>query len=256
KTLRHEAPAPAAAARRLGAPSGSAFVVKVSNGGAMGRLTYARVFGAPLNEGAELNGPDGSPPRIGSRVHIQGDKSVKVAQADPGDVVAIAKLEGVGAGEWLSPGEMPRSPEIAWPARNHALAIATRDRKDDVRLSSALHKLVEEDPALAWEQDEVMHETRLRGVNDEHLKVTLERLKRRYGVAVDARAPAIGYKESIRKAVTQRGRHKKQSGGHGQFGDVVIELRPLPRGEGFRFSERISGGVVPNQWNHAVEHLV
>src|SRR5690606_1074952 len=149
--------------------------------------------------------------------------------------------------------EMPRSPEIAWPERNHALAIATRDRKDDVRLSSALHKLVEEDPALAWEQDEVMHETRLRGVNDEHLKVTLERLKRRYGVAVDARAPAIGYKESIRKVVTQRGRHKKQSGGHGQFGDVVIELRPLPRGEGFRFSERISGGVVPKQWIPAVE---
>jgi len=253
KTLRHETPAPAVAAERLGAPSGSAFVFKVSNGGAMGRLTYARVFGAPIKEGKELNGPDGTPLRIGTLFHVQGDKTVKVVEASPGDVVAIAKLEGIGAGEWLSPGKVPSAPEIVRPARNYALAIATRDRKDDVRLSSALHKLVEEDPALDWEQDEAMHETRLRGVNDEHLKVTLERLKRRYGVAVDARAPAIGYKESIRKAVTQRGRHKKQSGGHGQFGDVVIEVKPLPRGGGFRFSDRISGGVVPKQWIPAVE---
>ena len=98
-----------------------------------------------------------------------------------------------------------------------------------------------------------MHETRLKGVNDEHLKVTLERLKRRYGVAVDSRQPAIGYKESIRKTVTQRGRHKKQSGGHGQFGDCVIEVRPQARGEGFKFNDKISGGVVPKQWIPAVE---
>jgi elongation factor G len=253
KALRHEAPAPAAAAARLGAPDGGAFVFKVSNGGAMGRLTYARVFGGPIREGQELKGPDGGAVRIGTLFRVQGDKTIKVGEATAGDVVAIAKLEGVGAGEWLSAGKAPPRPEIGAPARNFALAIATRDRKDDVRLSTALHKLTEEDRALDWEQDEAMHETRLKGVNDEHLKVTLDRLQRRYGVAVDSRAPAIGYKESIRKGVTQRGRHKKQSGGHGQFGDVVIELKPLARGEGFRFSERISGGVVPRQWIPAVE---
>jgi elongation factor G len=134
--------------------------------------------------------------------------------------------------------------------------IATRDRKDDVRLSTALQKLVEEDPSLSWEQDEVHHETVLRGISDEHLSVTIARLKRRYGVAVETRQPSIGYKETIRKSATQRGRHKKQSGGHGQFGDVVIEVKPLPRGSGFNFADRITGGVVPKQWIPAVEHGV
>jgi elongation factor G len=122
-----------------------------------------------------------------------------------------------------------------------------------VRLSTALHKLTEEDRALIWEQDETMHETRLKGVNDEHLRVTLDRLKRRYGVPVDSHQPAVGYKESIRKTVTQRGRHKKQSGGHGQFGDCVIELKPLTRGGGFKFDDKITGGVIPKQWIPAVE---
>jgi len=253
KTLRHEAPEPSVAAERLGATNGCAFVFKVSNSGAMGRLTYARVFGGSLKEGTELKGPDDNAVRIGTLFAVQGEKTVKLSEARNGDVVAIAKLEGVGAGEWLASGKAPPMPEIPEPPRNFALAIATKDRKDDVRLSTALHKLTEEDRALLWEQDEAMHETRLKGVNDEHLKVTLERLKRRYGVAVDSRPPHVGYKESIRRTVTQRGRHKKQSGGHGQFGDTVIEVKPLPRGQGFKFDERISGGVVPKQWIPAVE---
>src|SRR3546814_19202725 len=93
----------------------------------------------------------------------------------------------------------------------------------------------------------------LKGFKDEHLAVTLDRLKQRYGVAVDSRKPGVAYRESARKTVTQRGRHKKQSGGHGQFGDVVIELKPLARGQGFRFDEKISGGPVPKQWIPAVE---
>jgi elongation factor G len=254
KALRHDAPGPDAAAARLGAEDACAFLFKISNAGSMGRLAYARVFGGTLKEGAELRTASGDEVRIGTLFTVQGEKTVKAAQAGHGDVVAIAKAEGVAAGDWLGTGKkLAPSPEVTLPPANSVLAIATRDRKDDVRLSTALHKLVEEDPMLSWEQDEALHETRIRGVNDEHLKVTLERLKRRYGVAVDSRQPTIGYKESIRRTVTQRGRHKKQSGGHGQFGDVVIEVKPLPRGSGFKFEEKISGGVVPRQWFPAVE---
>jgi elongation factor G len=254
KALRHEAPAPAAAAARLGAGGGAAAVLfKVSHGGAMGRLSFARIFGGSLKEGQELGSTGGEHVRIGTLFGVQGEKTVKLAEAKDGDVVAIAKLEGVHAGDWLASARPPAALDVSPPTRNFALAIATKDRKDDVRLSTALHKLTEEDRALVWEQDEAMHETRLKGVNDEHLKVTLERLRRRYGVAVDSRQPSIGYKESIRKTVTQRGRHKKQSGGHGQFGDCVIEVRPQARGEGFTFTDKISGGVVPKQWIPAVE---
>ena len=252
KAFRHDVPGPAAAAARLGAREGCAFVFKVNHGGAMGRLAFGRVFGKALKEGSELEGGNGAV-RIGTIFAVQGEKTVKLPEARLGDVVAVAKLEGVAAGDWLTSGSPPPQLTVERPNANYVLAISTKDRKDDVRLSTALHKLVEEDAALSWQQDEAMHETLLKGINDEHLKVTLERLRRRYGVTVACRAPTIGYKESIRKSVTQRGRHKKQSGGHGQFGDVVLEVRPLPRGTGFRFDERISGGVVPRQWFPAVE---
>jgi elongation factor G len=250
KALRHDAPDPQAAATRLGAKTGCAFVFKVSHGGTMGRLALARVFGGALTEGAELKSPSGTV-RVGTIFSVHGDKTVKLAKAGIGDVVAIAKAEGVGAGQWL--GATGNVPQVALPTSNYALAITTRDRKDDVRLSTSLQKLCEEDPSLSWEQDEQLHETRLKGVSDEHLKVTLAKLKRRYGVAVDARPPTVGFKESIRKTVSQRGRHKKQSGGHGQFGDVVIEVKPLPRGAGFQFDEKIHGSAVPRQYIPAVE---
>src|SRR3546814_11919785 len=102
----------------------------------------------------------------------------------------------------------------------------------------------------------MLQETLLKGVNDEHLAVTLDRLKQRYGVAVDSRKPGVAYRESARKTVTQRGRHKKQSGGHGQFGDVVIELKPLARGEGFRFDEKISGAIGRASWWERGCHFV
>jgi elongation factor G len=256
KALRHEAPAPESTAARLEVNDPSLYIFKIHNGGSIGRLALARALGGRISEGSDLKTRSGDTARLGALFRVQGEKTQKVSEAPNGEVVAVAKIDTVKAGEWLSKGAVPPPIDVSYPARNFALAIEPADRKDDVKLSGALHRLLEEDPALILEQDEASHEMRLRGVNDEHLRTVLERLKRRYGVAVKSRAPTIGYRESIRKPVTQKGRHKKQSGGHGQFGDVIIEVKPLPRGSGFQFSEKITGGAIPKQWIPAVEEGV
>ena len=256
KALRHESPTPAATSYRLGVEATSFYAFKVSHGGSVGRVVLGRTLGGALVEGAELRGPDGQPVRMGTLFAVQGDKTAKLADADDGAVIAVAKVDGLRSGQWLSRGQFPPSIEVDLPPRNCALAIEPADRKDDVKLSGALARLVEEDSCVSLEQDEASHELRLRGVNDEHLRTALARIKRRHGIEVTHRAPSIGYRETIRRAVTQRGRHKKQSGGHGQFGDVVIELAPLPRGAGFKFAEKVSGGAVPRQYFSAVEQGV
>jgi elongation factor G len=256
KALRHETPAPESTAARLEVNDPSLYIFKIHNGGSIGRLALARALGGRISEGSDLKTRSGDTARLGALFRVQGEKTQKVSEAPNGDIVAVAKIDTVKAGEWLSKGAVPPPIDVTYPARNFALAIEPADRKDDVKLSGALHRLLEEDPALVLEQDEASHEMRLRGVNDEHLRTVLERLKRRYGVEVKSRPPTIGYRESIRKPVTQKGRHKKQSGGHGQFGDVIIEVKPLPRGSGFQFSEKITGGAIPKQWIPAVEEGV
>jgi elongation factor G len=252
KALRHEVPGPQAAADRLSVADPAMYVFKIVHG-SIGRLALARVLGGKITEGSDLKTGDGEHSRVGSLFRVQGEKTQKLSEARDGDVVAVAKVDTVKAGEWLGAGKVPATIEIEFPARNCAIAIEPADRKDDVKLSGALHRLTEEDGGLIVEHDEANHEIRLRGVNDEHLNTVLAKLKRRYGVEVKSHPPAVGYRESIRKPVRQHGRHKKQSGGHGQFGDVIIEIRPLNRGEGFVFEEKIHGGSVPKQWIPAVE---
>jgi elongation factor G len=254
KLLRHEVPAPDAAASRVGVNGGGALhVFKIANGGAMGRLALGRVLGTGLAEGDELV-VGGEAARTGSLFFVQGEKTAKQSTAQPGDVVAVAKVDAARSGMVLGQrGSASAALAVSYPARNAAVAITTRDRKDDVKLSTALHRLCEEDPALEWSQDDASHETILRGINDDHLSVVLGRLQRRYGVSVDTRPPRIAYRESIRKGASQRGRHKKQSGGHGQYGDCVIEVRPLGRGEGFVFEDKITGGAIPRQYIPAIE---
>jgi elongation factor G len=258
KMLRHDTPTAAQTAARLGVDSPAARVFKVSHGNTIGRLALARVFGGPLMEGADLIGVDGKPARAGALFGIQGAATTRIPRAEAGEIVGIAKADTAQAGDLI--GIAGRAPQVAasmqWPVANYALAIAVSDHKDEVRLSTALNRLVEEDPGLRWGQDDESRETLLHGFNDEHLAVALDRLKRRYGVAVTVRAPAVAYKETIRKPASQRGRHKKQSGGHGQFGDVVIEIRPLALGQGFAFEDKITGGAIPRQWIPAVEQGV
>jgi elongation factor G len=255
KAMRHEAPGPGEAAKRLNVTDPAMYVFKIVHG-TIGRLAMSRVLGGRIAEGSDAKTADGEHARVGSLFKVQGEKTQKVAEGRDGDVLAVAKVDSVGAGEWLGTGKLPPPVEIEIPARNCAIAIEPADRQDDVKLSGALQRLGEEDASLVIEHDDANHEIRLRGVNDEHLNTVLARLKRRFGVEVNSSPPAVGYRESIRKPVTQKGRHKKQSGGHGQFGDVIIEVKPLPRGSGFLFEERIHGGSVPKQWIPAVEEGV
>ncbi|MCF8506564.1 MAG: elongation factor G [Caulobacter sp.] len=258
KALRHDTPEPDAAADRLGATGGCAYVLKTSHAGQAGKMAFSRVFGGGLADGAEFTLPNGEKGRVGGLFSVQGQTMKKVASAEVGDVVALGKLEGAHAGDLLVAGKAGVAAKLTPAPRPpvYELAIATKDRKDDVRLSGALQKLLEEDPGLRLVHDAALHEMRLGGQGETHLRITLERLRRRYQVEVNARVPATPYRETIRKAVTRRGRHKKQSGGHGQFGDTLLEIRPLARGEGFQFHDRITGGVVPRQWIPAVEQGV
>lgn len=255
KALRHDTPAPTLAQQRLGVAGAGLYVFKTSHAGQAGKQSFARAFGGTVADGADLMRADGTKMRAGGIVALQGQAQKKVASAEVGEVVAVGRLESAGAGDFLSAEGRAQSANVRKTRRFgvYALAIAPQDRKDDVRLSQSMAKLAEEDPTLSFAMNPETHELVLEGQGEVHLRIALDKMKRRYGVSVTTSRPKSAYKETIRKGVTVRGRHKKQSGGHGQFGDVVCEITAQPRSSGFTFSERIHGGVVPRQYIPAVE---
>lgn len=254
KALRHETPPASMAADRLGVTHG-AYVMKTAYAGQSGKLAYARVFGSKLADGADLVASDGQKSRAGGLFQVQGSSLRKIAEAPVGDVCAIGKVEHAAAGQFLSTTGQPQAVKAAARSRRplFAVALMARNRSDDVRLSGALSKLVEEDPGLSLTHDAEQRQVLLSGQGEGHVRLALERLKRRYGVEIDTLQPKTPYRETVGRAVTQRARHKKQSGGHGQFADVTIEVKPLPRGSGFVFQSKVVGGAVPKQWIPAVE---
>jgi elongation factor G len=260
KSLRHDVPeVPAVAARAQLAPGSDAVVqiIKTLHGGHGGKFSLARVLRGQLKDGAVLHGERGREARIGGIFALVGDKPVKRTVAQAGDTVALARLEPFATGEMLciaksGGGRLPL--EKLTPV--YRLAVAAPDRKDEVKLSAAIAKLCEEDPSLLFEHNAETHDLILAGQGEIHLKVAVEKLHSRYGLTLTTHAPRVPYRESIRKPATARGRHKRQSGGHGQFGDVVLEITPAPRGFGFTFQDRIKGGVVPKQWIGSVERGV
>jgi elongation factor G len=175
-----------------------------------------------------------------------------------GETVAFAKLDKAKTGDTLSAGKQTHPPvaKIEPFPPVLAIAISAKERKDDVKLGQALHKLAEEDPSIIIVHNPETHEVVLWGQGEMHLRVATERLGERYGVVLERRQPSVGYRETIRKGVVQRGRHKKQSGGHGQYGDVVLDIKPMPRGSGFSFEDKITGGVVPRNYIPSVEEGV
>lgn len=258
KALRHEVPEVAATAARLGFEAdGEARVqiVKTYHSSHGGKLSLGRVLSGALKDGTVLHGPDGGDARVGAIFCLKGEQQTKLAEARAGDMVALGRLEGVATGETLSGAKTGEKVKIriAQLKPVYSLAIEATDRKDEVKLTAAIGKLREEDPSLGFEQNAELHEMTLTGQGEIHLKVAVEKLESKYGLKLRTHAPHVPYKETIRKGTSQRGRHKRQTGGHGQYGDVVVEIKPLPRGSGFAFIDKIAGGVVPRQWIPSVE---
>ncbi len=258
KAVRHEAPAVVHTRKRLHIEDKGpalAQVVRTIHTAHGGKLSLSRVLRGAFLDGATVVNSHGIEERIGGLARLTGATSSKVTRADEGDTIAFARLEGLATGDRFADGKIaPAAAEIPVPPPpTQAFAIHVRDRKDEVRLASALAKLCEEDRALSFVQNAEMSELKLHGQGEMHLRVTTERLADRFGVTIHTYKPSVAYRETIRDAVTVRGRHKKQSGGHGQFGDVVVEVGPRGRGEGFAFAERVHGGSVPRQYFSSVE---
>lgn len=215
-----------------------------------GQLSLARVWQGKLTDGMSLNGV-----RAGGLYHLMGQQQKSIQAAGIGEIVAIGRLEGIKTGDTLSSKGKPSKelPKADTLEPVYALAVTPEKRKDEVKLSGALSKLVEEDPSLYWEQHGDTKEVILWGQGEIHLQVALDRLRRKYNLPMSTHLPQVPYKETIRQGHKVHGRYKHQTGGHGAFGDVYLDIRPLARGEGFHFHQKIVGGVVPKQYIPGVE---
>ncbi|HVZ51206.1 MAG TPA: elongation factor G [Pseudolabrys sp.] len=261
KALRHETPGIAETAQRIGVKAtgdATALVLKTFHTTHGGKMSVARLLAGTAGDGTTFTAPSGTTDRVSGVFKLMGAQFEKRGQATAGETVAFGKLEHAKTGDTLSSGKQPPAAlvEIKPYAPVLAIAVQAKERKDDVKLGQAFTKLTEEDPSLSVVHNAENHEVVIWGQGEMHLRVASERLNDRFAVPVMTHPPSVGYRETIRKPVSIRGRHKKQSGGHGQFGDVVLEIKPLPRSSGFVFEDRITGGVVPRNYIPAVEEGV
>jgi len=259
KALRHEAPDIAATRARLGVEESGSPVLQVlksvhtTHGG---KLSLVRVLTGRLEDGTELAAASGDVGKVSGIYSLLGQKATKRGPAEAGETVALGKVSDAQTGQTLVV-RGATAPAVEVPAPPQPVlqkVVAPSERKDDVKLSAALTRMTEEDPSIIVSHRQETGETLIGGQGEMHLRVAGERLTGKYGLAIETRPASVPYKETIRASVTMRGRHKKQSGGHGQFGDIVVDIKPLPRGEGFVFAQKISGGVVPRQYFSAVEN--
>lgn len=220
----------------------------------VGQVTLLKVLSGTLRDDDHLvNSRTGADERLHGLFLVRGKDHEPVSEVCAGDICGVAKLSGTVTGDTLAArGQPVRVPPLAPPPALLATAIVPRTQADDDKLAAALHRLQEEDPALVVARDDETHQTIIRGTGEVHLAITLERLDRKLGVQVDTEDVRVRYRETITRSARAEGRHKKQSGGHGQFAVAVLEIEPLPRGTGFEFVDRIVGGAISRGYIPAV----
>jgi elongation factor G len=232
-----------------------ALVFKTTSEPHVGELSYFRVFGGSVRSGDEVGNSTRDKAEKLSHLSVpQGRDRLEVEELRAGDIGVVAKLRDTHTNDTLSAPAHPLVLEgIRFPEPDIAVAVESANRGDEDRLSVGLHKLHEEDPCFSAEYAPELRQTIARGLGELHLEVQLERLKRKTGVSVVVKAPRIPYRETIRAVSEGHGRHKKQSGGRGQFGDAHVRIKPLSRGDGYRFTDAVVGGVIPGKFIPAVD---
>jgi elongation factor G len=233
----------------------SALVFKTISDPFTGQLSVFRIYSGTLHSDSTcLNVRTGKKERIGQLLKMEGNKQRPVDEAGAGEIVAVAKLKDTQTWDCLCDEKAPISYQgVEVPAPVISFAIEPKTRGDEEKLTTALQRLVVEDPTISIQRDPQTREMLISGMGQVHIEVTADRLKRKFGVDVELKEPKVPYKETIKGTVKVQGRYKKQSGGRGQFGDTWLQIEPLPRGQGFEFVDAIVGGVVPRQYIPAVE---
>ena len=232
-------------------------VFKITNDPFVGKLGVFRVYQGTVRKDTQLFVDDGKKPfKVAHLFKLKGKEHVEIAQAIPGDIAAVAKIDELHFDAVLHDShdeDQIHLAPMAFPNPMFGLAVDAASKGQEQKLAIALHKLAEEDPAFNVEHNIETNETVIRGLSDLHLRVMLQRLKDKYGVEVNTHPPRIAYRETVSAKAEGHYRHKKQTGGAGQFGEVFLRIEPLPRGSGFEFVDEVKGGTIPGQFLPAVE---
>ncbi|HVB32455.1 MAG TPA: elongation factor G [Gemmatimonadaceae bacterium] len=236
----------------------AALAFKTTSEPHVGEVTFFRIFSGRVENGAEVfNATRDGVEKLNHLSITQGKDRTEQAVLHAGDIGCVAKLRNTHTNDTLSTRQHPvRLPQIAFPEGALQMAVHAAARADEEKLQAGLHKLHDEDPTFEMHYNAETHETIVSGLGERHLEVTLAKLKRRYGVEADLTKPSIAYRETLRGTGEGQGRHKKQSGGRGQFGDCWVRFSPLPRGGGYEFVDRIVGGAIPSKFIPAVDRGV
>ncbi|HKN47008.1 MAG TPA: elongation factor G, partial [Candidatus Polarisedimenticolia bacterium] len=254
---RGENPKDHAPAERRGTPDEtySAFVFKTIADPYSGKISLLRVYSGALRSDSTVhNASRDVQERLGALLILQGKESQAIGEVGAGDIAAVAKLKETGTGDTLADKAHPIVyPRVSFPEPSISFALEPKSRGDEEKISSVLHRLLEEDPTLQFRRDPQTHEMILSGTSDLHVEVALAKMKKKFGVEAILHPPKVPYFETIKKKAEAQGRHKKQTGGHGQYGDCWIRLAPLARGGGFEFKDEIFGGSIPKNFIPSVE---